>query len=58
MKQTILNLYNRDYFTFYLLISFLDTILLMIFKIPLLTLAILSFVTVLSLVSILKKFKK
>jgi len=58
MKNAILNLYNRDYFTFYLIIFALDTVLLALFKLPLLFLLIAGIQITLALVNILKRYKK
>jgi len=58
MKNTIINLYQRDYFTFYIVIYTLDILIMFITKIPILTLTIVGIMLTLSSVQILKKFKK
>lgn len=58
MKKTILNLYQRDYFTFYLVVFLLDTISLVLTKIPVLTIAIMFIVMTLLITQLLSKFKK
>jgi len=58
MKNAILNLYQRDYFTFFLVAYFLDVISIMIFKFPIIFLLIALTQIIISLVMILKRFKK
>lgn len=58
MKNTILNLYQRDYFTFFLVAYFLDVISIFIFKIPIIFLAIAFTQIIIAGTLILKKFKK
>jgi len=58
MKQAILNLYQRQYLTFYVLVFFADMLISVLTKIPILTLIILAIIFTLSAVELLKKFKK
>lgn len=58
MKQAILNLYQRQYLTFYVLVFFADLIISFVTKIPILTLLIIATIFTLSAVDLLKKFKK
>jgi len=58
MKNTIINLYQREYFTFYLVVFTLDLLVTFLTKIPILTLTICGIMLTLSTVNLLKKFKK
>ena len=58
MKQAIINLYNRDYLTFYVIAITFDIISFQIFHIPIVTILILVTMLTLSTVNILRKFKK
>lgn len=58
MKKVILNLYQRDYLTFFLIAYFLDVISLMIFKFPIIFLAIALTQITISTVMIFKRYKK
>lgn len=58
MKKTLYNLYQRDYFTFYLIAFAIDLLSVFLFKLPLATLLIFGIVLIFATVDILKKFKK
>lgn len=58
MKTAIFNLYQRDYFIFYILLTIGDFLFFSIFKIPILLILVCGIMVVLSSAQILKKFKK
>jgi len=58
MKNVMLNLYQRDYFTFYLLLSVSDFVCYSIFHFPLVFLSVAFVQMIISLTFILRKFKK
>lgn len=58
MKNTIINLYNRDYLTFYLIIFAFDLISYALFHFPLFLFIIVTIQITLTLTNLLRKFKK
>lgn len=58
MKNVILNLYNRDYFTFYIVCLLTDMLSVFLFKLPIVSLFIVFTMLILSTLTLAKKFKK
>jgi len=58
MKNVLLNLYNRGFFTFYIILITTDMLSVFIFRIPLITLAVAFLLLIFASLDIAKKFKK
>ena len=58
MKNVLINLYQRDYITFYLLVWVLDLFFTFIFKFPIITVTLCFIQIIFALTAIFKRFKK